>query len=435
MSYKISTFPIQKLAEVVDIQSGFAFKSEQFLSDETQIPLVKGENLQQGYINWSTSKYWSKDEYDDLEKYHLIPGDIVLAMDRPWVSAGLKWSYIKDHDPASLLVQRVARLRAKKNLTQEYLRVLISSNYFSSYIQPIVTGVNVPHISAKQIGDFKAPVPDRGVQIKIAAVLASYDEKIENNKRRIELLDNLAEELYREWFIRMRFPNYQDSKFEKGIPLEWDFKKAEYFFSHVKGKSYKSDELTESMEDSKPFITLKSFNRGGGYRTEGLKRYTGKYREEQLVSEGDVVMAVTDMTQEREVVGRVARVPKLNQSEAVISLDVIKLVPLQISKTFLYCFMKYSGFGDYMKAFANGANVLHLKPDLVTQQKILMPPTYLREQFDKVVTPIHKKMNELSSANDTLEQTKLSLLPRLMSGKLSVADLDIKYPPCMRESK
>ena len=104
------------------------------------IPLVKGENVHQGYIDWIGAKHWPADEYDSFAKYHLIPGDVVLAMDRPWVTAGLKWSYIKPHDPKSLLVQRVARLRAKKKLDQDYLRHVISSNYFANYLQPIVTG-------------------------------------------------------------------------------------------------------------------------------------------------------------------------------------------------------------------------------------------------------------------------------------------------------
>jgi len=74
------------------------------------------------------------------------------------------------------------------------------------------------------------------------------------------------------------------------------------------------------------------------------------------------------MTQNREVVGRVARVPDIGEKGAVISLDVIKLVPKIISATYLYSYMKYSGFSHFIKSFANGANVLHLKPDLVTQQ-------------------------------------------------------------------
>jgi type I restriction enzyme S subunit len=310
--------------------------------------------------------------------------------------------------------------------------------YFSlpqmvQHINDIAIGSAVPGINLGLLKGIKICLPPKSQQDDIAAILSSYDDLIENNKRRIELLEKMADEIYREWFIRFRFPGYETAEFEKGIPKEWEVAKAEKLFSHVKGKSYKSNEITAVTEDSMPFITLKSFNRGGGYREDGLKRYTGPYRKEQIVHEGDVIMAVTDMTQEREVVGRVARIPELDSDGAVISLDVIKLVPHGLSNTYLYCYMRYSGFGHFIKVFANGANVLHLKPDLVTQQEISVPPKELRNKFDALVSPIHKQMNSLSKHNKVLEQTKLSILPRLISGKLSVEDMDIQFPPSMQK--
>jgi type I restriction enzyme S subunit len=434
VSYTFSSYELNQLANFTDIQPGFAFKSDKFLDDARHIALVKGENVQQGYIEWASSKYWHSDEYDNFSKYHLKTGDIVLAMDRPWVTSGLKWSYIKKHDPKSLLVQRVARIRAKSGLNQTYLRCIISSKYFTAYIQPIVTGVNVPHISGKQIGDFYFPLPAPNIQKKIAAILSSYDDLIENNQRRITLLEKMAEEIYREWFVRFRFPGYQSAEFEKGIPKGWETDYAHKFFGHVKGKSYSGNEIFDDMQEkSVPFINLKSFNRGGGYRENGLKYYTGTYRKEQIVKEGDVVMAVTDMTQNREVVGRVARVPDVGSNGAVVSLDVIKLTPKTISSTFLYSYLKYSGFGDFIKGFANGANVLHLNADLVTQQKIVIPPENLRTKFENLVNPIHEQIGSLSKSIQILEQTRSQLLPRLISGKLSVENLDIQFPPSMCE--
>lgn len=278
-------------------------------------------------------------------------------------------------------------------------------------------------------------VPPMDVQKRIASVLSSYDDLIENNKRRIDLLEKMAEEIYREWFVRFRFPGHQSAEFEKGIPKDWDVDKAEKFFSHVKGKSYGSDEIGDDPENGLPFINLKSFYRGGGYREDGLKYYSGSYREQQRVKAGDVVMAVTDMTQNREVVGRVARIPDLGEKGGMISLDVIKLVPKSISNTFLYSYMKYSGFGGFIKEFANGANVLHLKPDLVTRQEIVIPPEELRNKFDEIVNPIHAEISAISKSIKVLEKTKSQLLPRLISGKLSVADLDVQFPPSMSEDE
>ncbi len=433
MSYVASKYPLRKLSELTGIQAGFTFKSEKFTDVLSDIPLVKGENLQPGYIDWSVSKFWPAADFGLYEKYHLEPGDVVLAMDRPWVTAGLKWAYIKRGDPKSLLVQRVARLRSKSGLSQTYLRCLISSNYFSSYIQPIVTGVNIPHISGKQIGDFPAPLPPSDTQEKIAASLSAYDDLIENTRRRIGLLEQVAEELYREWFVRFRFPGYEQAKFRGGVPVGWDVAEALNYFNYVKGKSYKGEELSERKSDM-PFVTLKSFNKGGGYREEGLKRYSGRFKPEQVAYSGDIVMAVTDMTQEREVVGRVARIPNIGERGAVISLDVIKLVPKNISASYLYSYMRLSGFGRHVKEFANGTNVLHLNSEVVMKQKIIMPPEHLREKFSDIVNPIHSELDALANSCKNLATQRDMLLPRLISGKLPVDQLDIQFPPSMREA-
>jgi type I restriction enzyme S subunit len=305
-----------------------------------------------------------------------------------------------------------------------WLQTVLSANFNSAGAVP---GVNRNYLH-------KIKVPDLPIsQDEIAAVLSSYDDLIENNNRRIMLLENMAREVYCEWFVRFRFSGYQKAEFEKGYPKGWENDFAYNIFEHVKGKSYKSDEIADLDEESMPFVTLKSFNRGGGYRADGLKAYSGKYRDEQVVHEGDVVMAVTDMTQNREVVGRVARIPDLGPKGAVISLDVIKLVPKTISTTFLYSYMKYSGFGHFIKSFANGANVLHLKPDLVTNQKIVIPPEELRNKFEGIVNPIHEQIGYLTKEIDNLAITKKNLLPRLISGKLLVDDLVIQFPPSMLE--
>jgi len=305
-----------------------------------------------------------------------------------------------------------------------YLKTVLNENFNSAGAVP---GVNRNYLHKIKI----PPIPHE--QKKIAAILSAYDDLIENNKRRIALLENMAEEIYREWFVRFRFPGYQTTELEKGIPKGWDTGRANLFFDHVKGKSYKSDEISEVDEESMPFVTLKSFNRGGGYRGDGLKSYSGKYNDKQVVNEGDVVMAVTDMTQNREVVGRVARIPDLGEKGAVISLDVIKLIPKTVSSTYLYSYMKYSGFGDFIKSFANGANVLHLKPDLVTQQVVVVPPKNLRQKFEVLVKPMHEQVGLLSKEIANLEETRTNLLPRLISGKLAIEDLAIQFPPSMQE--
>lgn len=147
----IGTWPIVQLRDHVTTLTGFPFKSQQFSKNPEDVPLVKGENLHQRYIDWAAARRWPAIDLETYRKYQLQPGDVVLAMDRPWIEAGLKWAWIKPHDPQALLVQRVARLRGRNGLLTNYLRYVIDSPNFTDYIRPIVTGVNVPHISAAQM--------------------------------------------------------------------------------------------------------------------------------------------------------------------------------------------------------------------------------------------------------------------------------------------
>lgn len=172
------------LGECVDLLAGFPFKSERFSPNPNDVPLVKGENVGQGRVLWEISKRWPADEYEKYAKFHLIEGDVVLAMDRPWVPAGLKWAVIRAADPKALLVQRVARLRARPAvLNPGFLRCIIGSTRFEQYIKPITTGVNVPHISGQQILDYRFDLPSLKVQRVIGGLVAAYDDLIENNLR------------------------------------------------------------------------------------------------------------------------------------------------------------------------------------------------------------------------------------------------------------
>lgn len=427
-----------KLENLFEFVNGGAWTESEY-SDEG-IQVIKVTNMINGGIERRNDSYLPISKYEKYKKHKLFVDDIVVATvgSHPTQQGSVvgRTSRILKEFEGSFLNQNAVCLRVKEPdlVSSRYFYYLTKTILFKYHIEGRAKGsANQVRMALSDLKKFSHLYPHIKVQKKIAAILSAYDNLIENNKRRINLLEKMAEETYREWFVRFRFPGYQNAEFEKGIPKGWDGVIANEYFEHVKGKSYTSSEISTNDESGLPFVTLKSFNRGGGYREDALKYYSGKYREQQIVKEGDVVMAVTDMTQNREVVGRVARVPDMGDKGAVISLDVIKLIPKTISSAFLYSYMRYSGFGDFIKAFANGANVLHLKPDLVVQQKIVMPPEDLRKKYEDIVDPIHDQIGAISKSIKVLEDTRNQLLPRLISGKLSVENLNINFPPSMLE--
>ncbi len=267
------------------------------------------------------------------------------------------------------------------------------------------------------------------MQQKIAAILSAYDDLIENNLRRIKILEEMAQNLYREWFVKFRFPAHQQSRFVDSplgpIPEAWVVSKISDVAKVHRGRSYKSTELTE--EGGRPFVNLKCIDRDGGFRASGLKRYTGVFKDIQTVRPGDIVMAVTDMTQERRIVARAARVSHLDTDLGVISMDLVKIVSRgDLAEPYLYAMFRWSGFADEVKQHANGANVLHLLPERIEEYEFACPPREIADRFSEAVSPIFGLCESLEQKNAALRQTRDLLLPKLISGELDVSELDIE---------
>lgn len=414
------------------IQTGpFGSQLHQADYSEEGTPVVMPADIIDGKISETKIARVSEDHVMRLERHQLAIGDIVYGR-RGDIG---RQALVTSKEEGWLCGTGCLRVTVgeKSPIDPEYLHLYLKMPDVISYIQNQAIGATMPNLNTEILKRIPIRYPEKiADQKKVIAVLKAYFDLIENNKKRIQILENMAEELYKEWFVRFRFPNWENTEFEKGVPKDWNIINSGEFVDVVKGKSYTSPEIhDEFIDESLPFINLKNFNRGGGYRRNGLKFYTGRYANNQKTYQDDIVMAVTDMTQDRAVVGRVARVPKLNFEFAIISLDCVKLVPKIYSSTFTYCYFKYSGFSEYIKEFANGANVLHLSPNQISKQKILLPPKELVESFEAIVVPIFSELNILEENNEKLEIMRNNLLPRLISGKLSVEDLDIQFPPSM----
>lgn len=197
----MTEWPTVELGEVVDLATGFPFKSASYSADPTHIRLLRGDNIAQGVLRWENAKRWPQSTDDVAGTYSLHVDDVVLAMDRPWIEAGLKYASITANDLPSLLVQRVARLRGTTRVTSRFLRYVIGSRSFTDHVLGVQTGTAVPHISGAQIKAYKFQLPPREVQQRIVELLGSLDDKIELNRRLNETLEAMAQAIFRDWFV------------------------------------------------------------------------------------------------------------------------------------------------------------------------------------------------------------------------------------------
>jgi type I restriction enzyme S subunit len=155
----------------VDLLAGFAFKSVGYTAAEDGVRLLRGDNIIPGALRWDDAKRWPKADADQYRRYALAEGDTVLAMDRPWVSAGLKLARITGDDLPCLLVQRVARLRAKHRLDSRFLYHHLGTQRFIADLLEGQTGSGVPHISGKQITDHAFARPSLAEQKRVAGTI------------------------------------------------------------------------------------------------------------------------------------------------------------------------------------------------------------------------------------------------------------------------
>ena len=260
-------------------------------------------------------------------------------------------------------------------------------------------------------------LPPLDIQRRIADILSAYDDLIENNQKQIKLLEEAAQRLYREWFVELRFPGYETVPVVDGVPEGWEYKLLSEVFDYVRGKSYTSKELSDAT--GVLMANLKNIRAFGGYNRNAEKRFAGQFKDNQTLTKGDVIMGVTDMTQERRLVGHVALVPDIGE-ELTFSMDLIKIIPKVTNALFIYSALHYGGISKKISPLANGVNVLHLKPEAMLGIKMLIPNDAIVRMYSQQVDPMMSRIDYLQKQCAIAVEARDRLLPKLMSGEVEV---------------
>jgi type I restriction enzyme, S subunit len=150
-------WPKATLGDVTEMITGYPFRSEEYVTNGDSVRLCRGANVLPGRVDWSDLARWPESKTAGLTEFNLEAGDVVIAMDRPWISEGFKIARVQPEDCPALLVQRVARLRGGKKLPNEFLFHLLNQPAFTRHCRP--TETTIPHISPKDIRSFAFPVP------------------------------------------------------------------------------------------------------------------------------------------------------------------------------------------------------------------------------------------------------------------------------------
>ena len=228
-------------------------------------------------------------------------GDLILAREAPVGNVGIVQPGVHP-----VLGQRTVLIRPRPEvLDPHYLNYLMSGPAVRAWMDGVSIGATVPHLNMADIRALKLPpLPTIDAQRRIGAILSAYDDLIGNDNRRLAVLEEITRRIYREWFVDFRYPGHEgvalvDSELGL-IPEGWEVHSVREVARLVRGQSYRGTDVAES--GGAPFVTLKCIDRGGGFRRDGIKAFVGQVHPDRTVRAGDIVVAVTDMTQERRIV-------------------------------------------------------------------------------------------------------------------------------------
>lgn len=255
-----SKWPIKSLSQIADVLTGFPFKGDEYLPPRKGIRVVRGDNVTERYVRWGEKEKCWAEVTVSLQPYVLRAGDVVVGMDGSKV--GKNFAAISAEDDGALLAQRVARIRAREGVSQDFLRYLICNQSFTDYVKAVHTGTSIPHISKKQIENFEVSVPPLCEQVSIASVLTSLDDRIALLRETNATLEAIAQALFKSWFVDF---DPVRAKMEGRAPEGMDEATAALF-----PDSFEETELGEVPEGwfLKPFGTLLAHSIGGDWGSE-----------------------------------------------------------------------------------------------------------------------------------------------------------------------
>lgn len=380
---------------------------------ETGHKLVTGKHVKNGQIDPSDAYYISEEDYEKINERSLVEQwDVLMSM----IGTVGEVAVVKDHP--NYAIKNVALFKCGgSELKGKWLAYYLRSSDAQGHMSGNQKGSSQQFLSLKQLRSLPIPITDERYMQRVIDILSAYDELIENNQKQIKLLEEAAQRLYKEWFVDLRFPGHETTPIVDGVPEGWTYKPFSEVFDYVRGKSYTSKELSDTTGIL--MANLKNIRAFGGYNRNAEKRFTGQYKANQMLYAGDIVMGVTDMTQERRLVGHVALVPDLGE-KMTFSMDLIKIIPKLTDNLFLYSVMYYGGLSKQISPLANGVNVLHLKPEAMMGIEMLIPTKDILERYHQQFAPMVTRIEALQKQCDVAAEARDRLIPKLMSGETEI---------------
>ena len=389
------------LNNLADIVSGYAIPSKDMQEEGT--PIIKITNIKEdGFLDLDNTAKYSKPISKKLEKYLLRDKDVLVCMTGATIGKIARKQIVNGD---FLVNQRVAIIRAKKPKLQDFIYYALSLPSFRKYTEVVGYGAAQPNISSSSIGKYNfLSVSNERVQHRIASILSTYDSLIENNTKRIRLLEKMAENLYKEWFVRFRFPGHENVEMENGLPKGWKMTNLFDVADVTYGFAFKSNKFCDNAELN-PVVRIRDIQ----------ENHTNTYTDEQcedkyLIGKNAILIGMDG----------IFHMCLWNGERAYMNQRVVMLNSKEKGVCNYLLYLAIRPQIKYWEQVISGTTVAHLGDKHLRKVKVLLPEKAILEKANSIISRAMDEKNILQHQNSLLARQRDLLLPRLMSGKLEV---------------
>jgi type I restriction enzyme S subunit len=327
-----------------------------------------------------------------------LPGDVLVSNIRPY----FKKIWFSNRIGGCSNDVIVFRVLDENKTYPKYLYYLLSQDIFFDYMMSGSNGTKMPRGNKKLIPEFTFNDVDIEKQKRIADILSAYDNLIENNQKQIKLLEEVAMRLYKEWFVKLRFPGYETTKIVDGVPEGWSRKKLIDIADITMGQSPKS----EYYNDRQQGLPFHQGVTNYGYRFVIDETYSTNYT--RIAEAGSILFSV------RAPVGRM----NITKNKIVIGRGLAAINHREGLQSFLFYMLKNRFYKDDL--IGNGAIYASITKSALNSQEFLIPSDNLANKFNSVVKSIDQQITNADRQIILLKQARDKLLSKLMSGEIVV---------------
>ena len=355
----------------------------------------------------------------ELSKFLLEKGDLLFARQSLVAEGAGKCSYVNDLTEETTFESHLIRVRLNpKRAISKYFYYLFQLP--NNPIKTIVNQCAQAGIRGSELVRVKVPCPSIKVQKEIASILSAYDSQIENNQKRIKLLEQMAENLYKEWFVRFRFPGFENAEFEGGVQKGWKLERLEDFGIVLETGSRPKGGIDSSVETGVPSLGAEAINGLAEFDYNSLKLVPQDYYDKMKrgKSKGNHILVYKDGA----YIGKVTIFRNgFPFKEYSINEHVFFLNTKDCDyQNYLYFTLHQKAFFSLMKNLNRNAAQPGLSQQDMNGIKVFKPTKDVVNTFNQYAEPIFNEVFSLAKEIRLLTHQRDLLLPRLMSGKLSI---------------